>query len=217
MKIRYLGHSCFQLISKNSYTVLTDPYTGVGYELPQGLTADIVTVSHGHFDHNYLEGINNEYIAIKDSAKYENENVIITGIDCFHDNKRGQLRGKNVIFKILMDGLDICHFGDLGEPLSSELLQKIGAPDILLIPVGGTYTIDAKQAKEYAEKIPAKAVIPMHYRPQDGVLDITDGNSFLSLCKEEEVLYVPNGEYVFDIEKWQKNDKTVVFMERVKI
>ena len=182
MKIIYYGHSCFALISKNGTTIMTDPYTQVGYELPSGLAADAITVSHGHFDHNYTQAIQSDVIISTVGAHTVNE-VGIVGIDSYHDPKQGQLRGKNIIFKYLIDGMNVCHFGDLGEEISRELIEKIGVVDVLLIPVGGKYTIDAEQAKEYIEQINPRVIIPMHYKTLflemhlDTVFNFTDASS----------------------------------------
>ncbi len=179
MKITYLGHSCFALQGQSGTTIITDPYTEVGYELPSGLSADAVSISHGHFDHNYTQAIQSDVIISTVGAHTVNE-VELVGIESYHDPMQGQLRGKNIIFKFAIDGMTVCHFGDLGEPISSNLLEKIGKVDVLLIPVGGTYTIDAEQAKEYIEQINPRVVIPMHYKPQDGALDIATAQPFLN-------------------------------------
>ena len=167
MKIVYLGHSCFKLIFKNGTAVITDPYTKVGYELPS-VKADVVTISHGHFDHNYLAAVSDYRLVASESKKYTYAGIEIEGIESFHDPKQGALRGGNVIFKIRGDGLTVCHFGDIGESYSDELARRIGQVDVLLLPIGGKYTIDADEAKEYVEKLGVKLVIPMHYRPKDG-------------------------------------------------
>ncbi len=208
MKIRYLGHSCFELTSKKGVTVLTDPYTGVGYELPKGLTADIVTTSHGHFDHSFLQGVQAKTV-LASAGTHTVEGILFEGIESYHDEKAGTLRGKNVLYKIRVDGLTVCHMGDIGEACSPYLLEKIGRVDVLLIPVGGTYTVDAKGAKEYIDKIQPKIVLPMHYKPTDGSLDITGIQPFLDRCGEytavkEGVMYIDEG------------TQGIFYMERVK-
>lgn len=216
MVIRYLGHSCFQLTSNDGISVVTDPFTKVGYELPAGLEADVVTVSHGHFDHNYVSAIKGVTEIVSAAGEYEKRGVKIIGKESFHDPLQGKLRGKNVIFKLWMDGIEFCHLGDLGEEISDEILEKIGSPDVLLIPVGGTYTIDAAQAKEYVERISPKAVIPMHYRPVDGGLDITSAEAFLSLYNDSDVLSVPNGIMRLFKTDLKAGEKQIIYMERMK-
>ena len=214
MTIEYLGHSCFCLIAEDGTRVITDPYTKVGYELPTGLCADIVTVSHGHFDHNCIDAVRADKIIDK-TGVYSYKNVKIRGVTSWHDSKQGMLRGENIIFTVEMDGLTICHLGDLGEPFSEKMLKKIGKPDILLLPVGGTYTINAQQAKQYAEKISPKVLIPMHYRPQDGALDIAEPEEFLSLFTEKNFDKVLNGELIIS-EKDFANSIKIIYMERKK-
>lgn len=183
MKIRYLGHSCFECTDKNGVVLITDPYTRVGYELPQGLCADIVTVSHGHFDHNYTQAVQVERV-VDSSLPCTYKGVEICGVDCYHDEKHGALRGKNIIFKFIMDGLTVCHMGDIGEAVSKELVESIGKVDVLLLPVGGTYTVDALGAKAYVDAISPKVVIPMHFKTEDGTIDITGVKPFLCLCEK---------------------------------
>ena len=214
MKIKYLGHSCFFLQGEDGVSVITDPYTKVGYELPQGLKSDILFISHGHFDHCYSQAVNYRSL-ISETGEWECFGVNINGIDSFHDPLNGKLRGKNVIFKFEIDGLKVCHFGDLGEPYSEELCEKIGEVDVLLLPVGGTYTIDAKQAFEYVQKLAPKVVIPMHYKPLDGALDIAAAEDFLSLFSETEIQRVPYGEYELALDNLSK-ELPILYMERAK-
>lgn len=212
MRIEYLGHSCFRLTTKRGRTVVTDPYQGVGYELPENLRADILTVSHAHFDHNNVSAVKDPLVIANEPKTYTFDGITIEGINSYHDPMQGKLRGKNVIYKITADGTTICHLGDLGEEYNAKLVKKIGQCDVLLIPVGGTYTIDAKAAKAYADAIAPKRVIPMHFRPSDGVLDIADETEFLSLYPSEQITRVKNG--CADLP--QKSATTIIFMERMK-
>ena len=213
MKIEYLGHSCFRLTDEKGVVLLTDPYTRVGYELPRGLRADIVTVSHGHFDHNNVSAIENRAKIVNAAGKTVYEDVTIEGIATWHDDKQGALRGGNVVYKIGMDGLTVCHLGDLGEAFREDLAEKIGQVDVLLLPIGGTYTIDAVQAAEYVRKLQPKLVIPMHYRPQDGSLDIDGAEAFLNTF--EEVVYAqPKNVLTVSAQTLQKDKTQIVFMER---
>ena len=217
MNIRYLGHSCFQLIGQEGVCVLTDPYKGVGYELPATTSADIVTISHTHFDHNNLGCVKGVKAVCSEVKRYEINGVEIQGFDTFHDKNQGFLRGKNTVYKIQMDGICFCHLGDIGEDLSDSIIKRIGKCDVLLIPVGGTYTIDAKEAKKYVQAIMPKIVIPMHYLPEDGALDIADGTEFLSGFGDVEKYL--DGEYVLNVEMLKsmpENAMKIVYMERVK-
>ena len=211
MKIRYLGHSCFELTSKSGVKIITDPYTGVGYELPCPLVADIITVSHCHFDHNYTQAVSGGYI-VSDLGITEVNGVKIEGIASFHDDKNGALRGKNIVYKIIVDGMVVCHLGDLGEPCNPALVGKIGEVDVLLLPIGGTYTIDAIGAKAYVDALQPKMVIPMHYKPSDGALDIDGVQNFLSLCPKDKIISAIDGEAEID-----ETRCGVLYMERVKM
>lgn len=214
MKITYFGHSCFLLQSKDGVRVLTDPYTKVGYELPERIRADIVTVSHGHFDHNYLAAVESGAKILNQAGAYNVCGLSFIGQESAHDPVGGKMRGKNIIFKTEIDGVVVCHLGDLGEELSAQILQKIDKVDVLLLPVGGTYTIDAAQAKAYVAAIRPKIVIPMHYRPTDGTLDIATEKAFL----EGFEVIRPLEKYQTEIEKdGLKTEETqIIFLERKK-
>ena len=211
MKIRYLGHACFEFTSQNGTKVITDPYTKVGYELPNGLSADLVTVSHGHFDHCYTQAVKTNCI-IRDSGKYFIQGVEICSISSFHDGAQGALRGNNVIYKMKMDGITLCHMGDIGEECSETLANEIGFVDVLFIPVGGTYTVDSYGAKEYIQRLQPKVVIPMHYKPEDGALDIAGIESFVRLYPVEEIRFVEDG-----VVELNQQTSGIICMKRVKI
>lgn len=208
MKIEYFGHSCFRFTGKDGTSVLTDPYTGVGYELPTGISAQILLVSHGHFDHSATDKVQGEILFNK-TGEFSYNGVEIVGVETDHDPENGRLRGKNILFTFMMDGISVCHLGDLGEPYSDEVATKIGGADILLLPIGGTYTIDFAQAKRYADKLSPKMAIPMHYRPKDGALDIATQIPFLEQYCENEIVCANNGEY--DTESGLQK---ILFMER---
>ena len=187
MKIEYFGHSCFRVTSEAGVSWLCDPYTQVGYELPSSLRAEIVTVSHGHFDHNYVDGVQGSKCIVHSAGEFSACGVQGRGIPCFHDDKNGALRGNNLIFKVIIDGVTFCHFGDLGEPCNHALIERIGGVNVLMLPVGGTYTIDAEQAKQYVEILQPNLIVPMHYKPQDGTIDITDASPFLSAFDKKNI------------------------------
>ena len=186
MKIQYLGHSCFKLTESTGTTVITDPYGDIGYKLPGGLSADAVTVSHNHFDHNNTGAVGGSPLLIDKEGFYQLPGVEIRGIKSYHDDQGGRLRGDNLIYKFRMDGLDICHLGDLGEECSAELLEMLLPVNILLIPIGGTYTLDALRAKEYVDRIMPEIVIPMHYKTRSLTIDIDKSDSFFHLFDDAE-------------------------------
>lgn len=190
MKIRYLGHSCFQLESSRGVKVVTDPYSPMGIEMPP-VEADIVTSSHKHYDHNFFNGVGGNFVVVNDVKPVQIDGISIRGLQVFHDDENGKKRGKNIIFIIEMDGLVVCHMGDLGHRLTKEQLSAIGAVDILLIPIGGFFTIGPEDAVAVVKDIAPKIAIPMHFKPQlpSGVrfeLPITDASAFLSLLNGTE-------------------------------
>ena len=215
MKIRYFGHACFEIVSNKGLKVITDPYTKVGYELPQGLTADILTVSHGHFDHNFTQAVASRYI-VSDAKSYLIEDVECKGIFSYHDPKNGVLRGENIIYKVQIDGFSLCHLGDIGEECSETLAKELGEVDVLFIPVGGTYTIDAAQAFEYIEKLSPKLVIPMHYLPTDGMLDIAPIEDFFSSVPADRIIPCTEGEFTLNKTDLQSLIGKIIYMERRK-
>lgn len=216
MKIQYLGHSCFKLTESTGTTIITDPYKGIGYELPKGLKADAVTVSHSHFDHNHVKAIGGHPRIIDKEGFYELPGVEITGIKSYHDNEGGRQRGENIIYKFRMDGLEVCHLGDLGEDCSSELLEMILPVNILLIPVGGTYTIDAELAKEYVDRIMPEIVIPMHYKTRSLNLDLDKADAFLDLFDDEETEICNLDTLEFSREDLTEEKTKILLMERTK-
>ncbi len=162
-----MGHASFRLKGKQK-TVVTDPYGEDVGKFPKDVEADVMTVSHGHFDHNAKEKVKGTPFVIDGPGEFEVGGVSVVGIPLFHDDKHGEDRGANTAFVIEMDGLRVAHLGDLGHKLSESELEEIGSIDIALVPVGGTYTIGAKQAKEVVSQIDPSYVIPMHYK-QEGI------------------------------------------------
>ena len=216
MKIRYLGHSSFQLIESTGTTIVTDPYSDkLGCAMP-GVTADAVTVSHRHYDHDAVEKVGGSPVVIEKEGSYDLPGVEINSIKSYHDNEEGRLRGENIIFKFSMDGIEVCHLGDIGEECSTELIEALLPVDVLLIPVGGEYTIDAEQAKEYVDRIMPDIVIPMHYREKGKRLDVDKVDAFTDLFDEEEV--DPEGGSEIDISREDLGgDSTkIIVMERVE-
>lgn len=187
MKIEYLGHSCFKLTESTGTSVVCDPYSeDIGYKMP-AVSADAVTVSHRHYDHDAVKNVIGKPVVIEKESSYDLPGVDVDAVKSFHDAQRGKLRGENVIFKFRMDGIDVCHLGDLGEACSSDLIETVLPVNVLLIPVGGNYTIDAEMAKEYVDRIMPDIVIPMHYRTKDCKIDIDKVDEFLKLFDEEVI------------------------------
>lgn len=186
MEIIWLGHSCF-LIKGKEKTIITDPcHPDSGYRLGQP-EADIVTLSHSHRGHSYVEGVANEPKQIGMPGEYEIGGTFITGIASFHDNRKGEVRGKNVIYTIEMDGLTLCHLGDLGHPLESRLVEEIGDISVLFLPVGEVSTIPIDTAVEIVRQLEPPIVIPMHYKTKKfpGNLSLVD--RFLDAMRVRDV------------------------------
>ncbi len=178
MDITWLGYSCFRIKGKEA-TVITDPYPpGMGYSLgrPQ---ADIVTVSHSHEGHSYTQGVSGDYRVIKGPGEYDIKETFITGIATWHDAEQGQKLGKNTVYLLELDGITLCHLGDLGHQLSSELIEDVGDVDVLLLPVGGVSTIGGSTAAEIVRRLTPKVTIPMHYKTATLKKDLEPVDKFL--------------------------------------
>jgi len=164
MDIKYLGHSSFFIKTKNA-KIITDPFTpeSTGLTFPK-TEADILSISHEREDHNYQEGIKGEPLVLIWAGEYEKNEVRIKGFQTFHDAVGGTERGSNIMFKFESGDLSFLHCGDLGHMLSDDIIDEIGSVDVLMIPVGGVDTIDAKIAAKIVNKIEPGMVIPMHFQ-----------------------------------------------------
>jgi len=156
MIITWLGHSCFKIQDKltpEGVTIVTDPFDkSVGLKVPR-FEAQIVTISHDHSDHNNVSAIKGDPFVIKGAGEYEVKGVFIEGVEAYHDDQSGAQRGKNIIYRIDFDEMSVTHLGDLGHTLDSKQLEKLEGTDILLIPVGGNFTIGANKAVEVVSQI----------------------------------------------------------------
>lgn len=187
MNITWLGHSSFLIKFNNGIKLLQDPFDEtVGYPLYSG-KPDIITVSHNHFDHNYIEPYLKESPTILNtSGTWEVMGIKIKGIPSFHDNMLGEKRGPNIIYVVEGDGFRICHLGDLGHTLDKDTLKEIGSVDILLIPVGGNYTLDGKESAKVAKLINSSYIIPMHYKTPYINFPISGVEDFITSMKNGE-------------------------------
>jgi len=172
MDITYLGHSAFKLKGREA-SVVTDPYDKkmTGFAMPQ-VSADIVTVSHEHEDHNAVKLVSStsrrtEAYVVKAPGEYEVSGVGVFGWGSFHDDKQGEERGKNTIYSILIDGVRVVHLGDLGTIIADDLVENLGTVDVLMIPVGGKWTIGPKEAVMVVEKLSPSIVVPMHFKTSE--------------------------------------------------
>lgn len=163
MDITWLGHSCFRIRGSQAI-IVTDPFPpNLGYTLGK-ITADIVTVSHPHPSHAYSQGINGVHRLVKGPGEYEISGVLMLGINTFHDAVKGQSKGKNTAYMMEVDGVAICHLGDIGHVLTEGQAEELGNVDILMVPVGGVSTVNAAMAAEIVRKLEPKIVLPMHYK-----------------------------------------------------
>lgn len=170
MDIIHLGHAAFRLRGKKA-SIVCDPYNPdmIGLRFPRHTTGDIITVSHNHEDHNFTKIVEvpvggDKPIIISGPGEYEIKEAEIFGVATFHDNKEGSERGKNTTYRIDIDGISVVHCGDLGHILTDNQIEQIDNTDILLLPVGGTYTIDAQEAAKVVTQLEPSIVIPMHYQ-----------------------------------------------------
>jgi L-ascorbate metabolism protein UlaG (beta-lactamase superfamily) len=183
MQITWLGHAAFRLQGKvgaDLVTVVTDPYSNekTGLKLPR-LEADIVTISHNHDDHNNREAVKGEPTFVEQAGEYEYKGVFIDGIQSFHDANKGSERGENIMYRFEIEDISIAHLGDLGHELDDKQLERLEGTDILLIPVGGVYTIDAQKAVSVINQIEPRIIIPMHYKVPGLKFDLGTLDQFL--------------------------------------
>ena len=182
MIITWQGHSCFKIqdkIGPDGITLVTDPFNKeIGLKVPN-FEADIVTVSHDHDDHNNVGALRGNPFVINCAGEYDFKGVLVEGIDSYHDESKGEKRGINVIYRFEVEDISIVHLGDLGNSLDNTQLEKLAGTDILLIPVGGKYTLDAKKAVEVISQIEPRIVIPMHYKTEGVKIDIDPIDKFI--------------------------------------
>lgn len=182
MYITWLGQSCFKLqdkIGSDGVTLVTDPYSDdIGLKMPR-FEADIVTVSHSHHDHNNIGALRGNPFIIDTAGEYETRGVFVEGVEAWHDAAEGKERGKNIIYRIEMEDISITHLGDLGHILDAKQLEKLEGTDILLIPVGGKYTINAAKAVEVISQIEPRIIIPMHYKVPGLKIDLDGVEKFI--------------------------------------
>lgn len=184
MKLKWYGHSCFLLTTESGFRILTDPCDdSTGYHLSD-IEADLVTSSHDHFDHNYFAAVAGDPPRITEPGEYEAGGVKITGIPAWHDDRQGALRGRNIIFVFEIDGMRVAHLGDLGHMPDEATIAAIGDLDVLLSPVGGTFTIEQDITREIANATRANVLVPMHYKTDVLNFDIKGVQPLLTNAKD---------------------------------
>ena len=208
MKIRYIGHACFE-VEENGYTVIFDPYApdSVPGVRPMCETADEVFCSHEHADHGYREAVQLRKGGVSPFK--------VTEIQAYHDDESGKLRGENVI-RVLEseDGIRVVHMGDIGHMPDTDQLKKIGTPDVMMIPVGGFFTVGPNEAKEITDAVKPRVIIPMHYRGDGFGYDVIGPlKDFTDLFGSEEVKYYESGA----MEMTQDTPKQVAVLKALNI
>ena len=200
MRVEYLGHACF-LLADNNFTLIIDPFKEIGYDC-EIRKSDFCVCSHLHYDHCATDRVLG--CTIIDDSNISLFNWI-KAIPSFHDEVNGSIRGKNLIH-IVNGSYTVCHLGDLGMPYNEDLCRAIGDVDILLIPVGGKYTIDSNEAKKYVQGINPKIVIPMHYKTKKSDIDISKKDAFIrgytNIVKSDTVINItelPDEMIIYDI------------------
>lgn len=181
MLITYHGHSEFLLETESGLRILTDPFDPKVPFPYRETTADIVTVSHEHHDHCHLEKVKGKPVVVRGVASFcPAPGATITGYPSFHDDQQGALRGANTIFVIEAEGLRLAHLGDLGAFPSEEVIAGLKDLDVLMVPVGGTYTLDAERAAAFTRRLAPHIIIPMHYKEgKRGLQNIGQADIFL--------------------------------------
>jgi len=186
MKVKWLGHSCFLITSKDGIRIITDPYAvgeGINYS-PIKETADIVVVSHEHDDHNNVSAVQGKPEVVKGDGIKTAKGIQFRGIATYHDANKGKQRGPNIVFCFTLDDMKLCHLGDLGHVLTQEQIEEVGVIDILFIPVGGFFTIDAADASRVCDQLAPKVIIPMHFKTPKCTYPIAGVEDFLKGKKD---------------------------------
>ena len=192
MRIRWQGHSCFEI--GGSVTIVTDPHDGKSIGIaPPNAKADLVLISHDHFDHNCVNIVSRpDTTVIKKPVMTVERGVRVEGLTAAHDSSGGAKRGQITIYKFELDGTTFCHLGDIGHRLDETTVDRIGPVDFLFVPVGDVLTIGPDAAKAIVDSLAPKVAIPMHYRMPGMTLSIQPVQNFLRLCDQGKVVRVGN-------------------------
>ena len=209
MEIKYLGHSSFLIKSKDA-RIVTDPFDPkmVGLKFPK-VEADIITVSHDHKDHNQVHGVEGTPTIFDWPGQFEKKGIRIWGFKTFHDKKQGAERGDNVMYKFEAEGISVLHCGDLGVVPDDAYLDEIGDVDVLLVPVGGFYTIDAEEAIDLIKKVEPAIVVPMHHGSDEiAIKELAPLSQFLKKIGIEQV--IPSEKLVVKKDELEEEMKVIV-------
>lgn len=211
MFIEWLGHACFYVTLKSGIRVLFDPY-----DKPTGYPdidaeADIVITSHSHHDHSDLSGVKGSFELINTAGVHKLNDVVIEGIPTWHDHHNGSHRGPNLIFTLKRQGMTLCHMGDLGCVPEESVFEKLKGVDILLLPVGGCYTINAAEALEICGRLSPNIIIPMHYKTSVCTINIEPIDFFLEAAGGEyDISRLGKNTFEIDKSSFKKRTRIVV-------
>lgn len=188
MDLYWYGQACFKIKGKQT-SIIIDPFSPefTGLKLPKDMSADIAIKTHEHEDHSNLSAVTGDPVLVTGPGEYEIKGVAVTGVQTPHDAKGGEERGNNTVYTILIEGLNIVHLGDLGDKLTQEQVEGIGLCDILLIPVGGVYTIGPEQATQIISQLEPSIIIPMHYKLPGLKFDLSELDVFVKEMGVENV------------------------------
>ncbi len=213
MDITWLGHGCFRIRGRNA-SAATDPFPpALGVKLPR-LDVDLVTISHGHPNHSYLDAVGKEAHVVDGPGEYEVRGITVTGLPSFHDTLGGVERGRNTIYLIEVDDVRVCHLGDLGHRLDDSTIETIGTVDVLLVPVGGANSLGAGMAAEVVRAIEPRWVVPMHFRTPGFKAELEGVETFLKEMGVAEA--VPQAKLVAQASASGGEGETKVFLMEPK-
>lgn len=212
MKLQYLGHSYFRIISEIGTTVVCDPFDDGTLSPPMTrVRADVVTVSHDHHDHNAVQNVLGQPAVIQVPVQCAADDVAISSVQTFHDAENGKKRGENIVFKFVTDGISVAHLGDVGF-VDENVVKYLKGCDVLLIPVGGIYTVNAVEAKRFVDEIQPKIVVPMHYLTPEHTFELEELSRFTALFDSARIKTIGD---TLDLWDEPQNEQTeVVVMSR---
>lgn len=206
VRIKWFGHACVAVVRSDNYTIVFDPHDGysIGLRKPN-VTADLILVSHDHFDHNAVNVVMKKESRVLKEFVGETtvDKVVVKGFSSYHDKDKGRKRGSNTIYIVETEGCRVAHMGDLGDVPEARVMDNIKEVDILFIPVGGTYTIEPLDAAQIIERVKPKNVMPIHYWIPGLRLPLREVNDFLSYVKSYEVVRLDTNE--FSLEQYRGN------------
>lgn len=210
MRLQYFGHSCFRLISDTGTTIVCDPYDEnmVGLTMPRTRT-DVVTVSHHHADHDCTTNIVGSYALLDCKVTCACDDIAIDTIETWHDEEKGAKRGEDIVFTFVVDGIKVAHLGDIGF-VDPHVVKALRGFDVIMLPVGGVYTVDAKAAAELAAAINPKIIVPMHYMTSAHKFTIGGLDKFIAEAKARGWTVADNGADTLRLEDAPENATTQV-------